>query len=149
MRKKNIRSGNFSPFLLHFLHTVNFIDWKVKALVIKRFDQFTLACSSHVFNYQDNTSENLYRWTSVSGEYVSTEFNCWRISVIVHRSANDKLAVDSLVLLVCGLSLIPPRKFFRIKDLWTRVWQTLQVFVYTQLYAPYDFICAYRESFGP
>ena len=85
----------------------------------------------------------------MSGEYVSTEFNCWRISVIVHRSANDKLAVDSLVLLVCGLTLIPPGKFFPIKDLWTRVWQTLQVFVYTQLYAPYDFICAYRESFGP
>ena len=38
-------------------------------------------------------------------EYVSTEFNCRRISVIVHRSASDKLAVDSLVLLVCGLSL--------------------------------------------
>ena len=115
--KKNIRSSNFSPFLFHFLCTVNFIGRKVKALVIKRFDQFTLACSSHVFNYQDNTSENLYRWTSVSGEYAITEFNCWRISVIVHRSANDKLAVDSLVLLVCGLSLIPPRKFFRIKDL--------------------------------
>ena len=147
--KKNIRSGNFSPFLFHFLRTVNFIGRKVKALVIKRLDQFTLACSSHVFNYQDNTSETLYRWTSVNDEYVSTEFNCWRISVIVHRSANDKLAVDSLVLLVCGLSLIPPRKFFRIKDLWTRVWQTHQVFVYTQLYAPYDFICAYRESFGP
>ena len=149
--KKNIRSGNFSPFLFHFLHIVNFIGRKVKALVIKRFDQFTLAClrSSHVFNYQDNTSENLYRRTSVSDEYVSTEFNCWRISVIVHRSANNKLAVDSLVLLVCGLSLIPPGKFFPIKDLWTRVWQTLQVFVYTQLYAPYKFICAYRESFGP
>ena len=31
-------------------------------------------------------------------------------SVIVHRSASDKLAVDSLVLLVCGLSLIPQRR---------------------------------------
>ena len=30
-----------------------------------------------------------------------------------------------------------------MKDLWTRVWQTLQVFIYTQLYAPYNFICAY------
>ena len=34
-------------------------------------------------------------------ENVSTEFNCRRISVIVHRSASDKLAVDSLVLLEC------------------------------------------------
>ena len=42
-------------------------------------------------------------------EYVSTEFNCRRISVIVHRSSGDKLAVDSLVLLVCGQSLIPPK----------------------------------------
>ena len=43
-------------------------------------------------------------------EYVSAEFNCGPISVIVHRSASDKLAVDSLVLLVCGLSLIPPKR---------------------------------------
>ena len=42
----------------------------------------------------------------MSMEYVSIEFNSQRISVIVHRSASDKLAVDSLVLLVCGLSLI-------------------------------------------
>ena len=112
-----MRKNRLEVAIFRFLHAVNFIGRKVKALVIKRFDQFTLACSSHVFNYQDNTSETLYRWTSVNDEYVSTEFNCWRISVIVHRSANDKLAVDSLVLLVCGLSLIPPRKFFRIKDL--------------------------------
>ena len=45
----------------------------------------------------------------MSMEYVSTEFNCRRISVIVHRSSGDKLAVDSLVLLVCGQSLIPPK----------------------------------------
>ena len=31
--------------------------------------------------------------TSVRREYVSTEFDCRRISVIVHRSASDKLAV--------------------------------------------------------
>ena len=44
----------------------------------------------------------------MSMEYVSIEFNSRRIfSVIVHRSASDKQAVDSLVLLVCGLSLIP------------------------------------------
>ena len=29
----------------------------------------------------------------MSREYVSTEFDCRRISVIVHRSASDKLAV--------------------------------------------------------
>ena len=29
----------------------------------------------------------------MSREKVSTEFDCLRISVIVHRSANDKLAV--------------------------------------------------------
>ena len=37
------------------------------------------------------------------------EFNCRRISVIVHRSAGDKLTVDSFVLLVCRLSLTPPK----------------------------------------
>ena len=46
----------------------------------------------------------------MSMEYVSIEFNSLRISVIVHRSASDKLAVDSLVLLVCGLSLIPLKR---------------------------------------
>ena len=39
----------------------------------------------------------------MSREKVSTEFNCLRNSVIVHRSASEKLAVDSLVWLVCGL----------------------------------------------
>ena len=46
----------------------------------------------------------------MSREYVSTEFKCRPISLIVHRSAGDKLAVDSLVLLVCGLSLIPLKR---------------------------------------
>ena len=108
-----MRKNRLEVAIFRFLHAVNFIGRKVKALVIKRFDQFPLACSSHVFNYQDNTSKNLYRRTSVSREYVSSEFDCWRISVIVHRSANDKLAFDSLVLLVCGLSLIPPGNFFQ------------------------------------
>ena len=131
MRKKTIRSGNFSPFLFPFLHTVNLIVRKVKALVIKKFDQFTLAYSSNVFNYQDNTSENLYRRTSESGEYDSTEFNCWRISVIVHRSANDKLAVDSLVLLVCGLSLIPLEIFSNQRFVNTCVANSPSVCIYT------------------
>ena len=39
----------------------------------------------------------------MSREYVSTEFNCHRISV-------NELAFDSLVLLVCGLSLIPAKR---------------------------------------
>ena len=47
------------------------------------------------------------RGTFVSMEYVSIEFNSRRISVIVH---SDKQAVDSLVLLVCGLSLIPLKR---------------------------------------
>ena len=46
----------------------------------------------------------------MSREYVSTKFDCRRISVIVHRSASDNIAVDLLVLLVCGLGLIPPPK---------------------------------------
>ena len=64
--------------------------------------------SSNFLNKDDTLK--LYRRTSVSREYVSTEGNCRRISVIVHRSASDKLAVDSLVLLVCGLSLFPPKR---------------------------------------
>ena len=64
--------------------------------------------SSNFLNKDDTLK--LYRRTSVSREYVSTECNCRRISVIVHRSASDELAVDSLVLLVCGLSLIPQRE---------------------------------------
>ena len=39
------------------------------------------------------------RRTFVSREYVSTEFHCRQISAMVYRSASDKLAVDSLVLL--------------------------------------------------
>ena len=45
----------------------------------------------------------------MSREHVSMEFNCRRISVIVHRSTGDKLTVDSFVLLVCRLSLTPPK----------------------------------------
>ena len=45
----------------------------------------------------------------MGGEYVSTECNYQRISVIAHLSASDKLAVDSLVLFVC-LSFIPPKR---------------------------------------
>ena len=43
-----------------------------------------------------------YREVGVSYDKFSTEFDCRRISVIVHRSGNDKPAVDPLVLLVWG-----------------------------------------------
>ena len=46
----------------------------------------------------------------MSREYVNTELNRRLISVIVHRCASDKLAIDSLVLLVCGLSLNPLKR---------------------------------------
>ena len=46
----------------------------------------------------------------MSREYVSTEFNCRRISVIFHRSASEKLAVYSLVLLT------PPKR--ERKNVW-------------------------------
>ena len=39
------------------------------------------------------------RRTFVSREYISTEFHFRQISAMVYRSASDKLAVDSLVLL--------------------------------------------------
>ena len=39
--------------------------------------------------------------TSVGRQYVSTEFDGRRISVIVHRSASDKLAVESFTRLAC------------------------------------------------
>ena len=47
----------------------------------------------------------------MSGEYVSTEFDCRRISVIVH----DKLAVESLARLACfGPSLTPVKERERV-----------------------------------
>ena len=69
-------------------------------------------------------------------------------SVIVHRSASDKLAVDSLVLLVWGLSLIPVKERERVPGKVSNqrfvysCLETLQVFMYTQFYAPYNFIGA-------
>ena len=68
----------------------------------------------------------------MSRELVSTEFDCRRISVIVHRSAIDKLAVDWLVLLVWGWVFFRSKREkeclvkFPIKDLRTRVWPALQ-----------------------
>ena len=47
----------------------------------------------------------------MSREYVSTEFDSWRISVIVH----DKLAVESFARRVCfGTSLIPVKERERV-----------------------------------
>ena len=51
----------------------------------------------------------------MSREYVSTEFDGRRISVIVHRSASDKLAVESFTRLDCfGPSLIPVKEGERV-----------------------------------
>ena len=58
-------------------------------------------------------SFKLYRRTSASREYVRPEFNCRRIFLIVHHSTSDKLAVDSVVLLVCGLAY-PPKERERV-----------------------------------
>ena len=51
----------------------------------------------------------------MSREKVSTQFDGRRISVIVHRSAGDKLAVESFTLLAClGPSLIPVKERERV-----------------------------------
>ena len=51
----------------------------------------------------------------MSRELVSTEFDDRRISVIFHRSASDKLAVESFTRLAClGPSLIPVKERERV-----------------------------------
>ena len=51
----------------------------------------------------------------MSREYVSTKFNCRRISVIFHRSASEKLAVASFARLACfGPSLILVKETERV-----------------------------------
>ena len=51
----------------------------------------------------------------MSREKVSTECDGRRISVIVHRSASDKLAVELFTLLAClGPSLIPVKERERV-----------------------------------
>ena len=51
----------------------------------------------------------------MSREYVSTEFDGRRISVNVHQSASDKLAVVLFTRLAClGLSLIPVKERERV-----------------------------------
>ena len=48
-------------------------------------------------------------------EYVSTEFDGRQISVIVHRSPSDKLAVESFTRLAClGPSLMPVKERERV-----------------------------------
>ena len=68
-------------------------------------------------------------------EEVSTEFDCRQISVIVHRSASDKLAV------VHSSCLFGVESYSGHERERKSVWQTLQVFTYTKLYATYNFIC--------
>ena len=51
----------------------------------------------------------------MSRESVSTEFDGRRISVIVHRSASDKLTVESFTFLAClGQSVIPVKERARV-----------------------------------
>ena len=53
----------------------------------------------------------------MSIELVSTEFDGRRISVIVHRSASDKLTVESCTRLACfGPSLIPFKERERVSQ---------------------------------
>ena len=68
------------------------------------------------------------------GVSVSTEFDCLRISVIVHRSASDKLGVVHSSPACLGLSLNPVKERKRVSGkvsnqrfVNSRVWQTLQV----------------------
>ena len=96
-----------------------------RPLEIKRtFDRFTLAHSCHILKFSD----------------------CRRISIIVHRSASDKPAV------VHSSYLFGAKSYFGQRER-KSVWQGFQsnicelvsgklsrVFVYTQLYAPYNFI---------
>ena len=51
----------------------------------------------------------------MSREYVSTEFDGRRISIIVHRSVSDKLGVESFTRLACfGTSLTPVKERERV-----------------------------------
>ena len=110
MRKYLIRS--FAISLSHFTYS-SFYQPESKPQILKGL--INSRSRVLVISVLDNTLKGLYRGPFVSREYVSTEFKCRRISVIVQRSASDKLADDSLVLLVCGLSLIPPE---REKEFW-------------------------------
>ena len=88
-------------------------------------------------------------------EKVSTEFDCRRISVIVNQSASYKLAVVHSSCLFGAESYSAQRER-------KSVWQGFQykskicelvsdkpeVFIYTQLNASYNLICAQRVSFG-
>ena len=79
----------------------------------------------------------------MSRELVSTEFDDRRISVIFHRSASDKLAVESFTYcLAClGPSLIPVKeRGFQSKICELVSGKTPLVLKYTLLYAPYNFI---------
>ena len=70
----------------------------------------------------------------MSREKVSTEFDCRQIHVIVHQSASDKLAVVHLSSLFGAESYAGQRE--------RKCLANLQVFIYTQLNAPNNLICA-------
>ena len=63
-----------------------------------------------------SSSEQIFsRKLPLGAPEVSTEFDGRRISVIVHSSASDKLAVASFTCLACsGLSLIPVKERERV-----------------------------------
>ena len=85
----------------------------------------------------------------MSREKVSTEFDCRQIHVIVHQSANDKLAIVHSSSLFEAESYSGPRERksvcqgFQYKSKICEIGlANLQVFIYTQLNAPYNLICA-------
>ena len=88
----------------------------------------------------------------MSREYVSTVCNYQRISVIAHRSASDKRAVDSLVLFVYRVlfpqrerksvwHIVSKQRFVNDKLMSGKLSKCLHVYI-TLLYARYVFIRA-------
>ena len=84
----------------------------------------------------------------MSREKDSTELDCRRTHVIVHQSASDKLAVihSSFLFGAESYSGQRERKSDKVSNINQRFVNSclanLQVFIYTQLKAPYDLICA-------
>ena len=84
----------------------------------------------------------------MSREKVSTEFDCRRISIIVHRSASDKLAVIHLSCLFGAESYSGQReetvsaKVSNRRFVNSYLENSPSVYICIQLYAPYNFICA-------
>ena len=75
-----------------------------------------LTCSGLLLNFLEG---HLWAGSKTAQNFMFGEF----LQYIVHCSASDKLAIDSLVMLVCGLGLKERERvsggLFPIKDLWT------------------------------